>query len=341
MATLYAFLQSIADHLPDGIPTAEELDRIVDALSPVSAEQLEIEHLVMIGFDQMVRIGAAARFRDASGMFRYQMLREKTAADDAEVDAAFKREHERTAEEKATRMIELMVEMGVYEQYLDERGESVIRGLHKMTDAEGEFFNDTLEREDKRNATRDALLYLLTITGAVVDAAVEDLAGPLVTARPSHAEGEITTMLTDHAVGLLKHSIATIPHNERGAFLQHDLVEKMAEYLPAWMPDEHQDDPDVWLRVAVKLVETAMEKGGTHATGMLHFPHHDPEPYYPDQLMSDGKGYLIQQANMTLDFMKDHVELSTLKAKIAEAELAEARAWLAQEEARTASASTN
>ena len=35
------------------------------------------------------------------------------------------------------------------------------------SEAEGEFYNATLQREDKRNATRDAITYLLATTGAV------------------------------------------------------------------------------------------------------------------------------------------------------------------------------
>jgi hypothetical protein len=164
---MYAFIQSIADLLPDGIPTVEDLDPVIDALSPETTEWLGIRHLVFMGFEQLVKTGAAERFRDAHGMFQYRMLREKTPEDDAEVEAAFKREHERFADAKATRMLDLAVEMGVMEQFPGENGEMRIRELHKMTEAEREFYNATLQREDKRNAACDAITYLLTTTGAV------------------------------------------------------------------------------------------------------------------------------------------------------------------------------
>jgi hypothetical protein len=136
-------------------------------------------------------------------------------------------------------------------------------------------------------------------------------------------------MLNEDTMELLKHSIVTIQHDKRGAFLQTDLVEKLAKALSAWLPDEDENDPDVWTRMAKIIVKEAMHDDGTPANGMLHFPGFEPFPYTPDQLLSDSNGYLIQFANATPEFTQHAAELAQAEARIAQAEVAQAEARIA------------
>jgi hypothetical protein len=127
-------------------------------------------------------------------------------------------------------------------------------------------------------------------------------------------------MLNEETLAVLKYSIATIPHDERGAFLQSDLVEKLAENLPALWPNEDEDDLKLWLLVAAKIVTEAMDDDGTPANGMLHLPGFEPYPYLPDQLLSNGKGYLIRHDDATPEFTQHAAELARHAAEAAEAD---------------------
>ena len=124
-------------------------------------------------------------------------------------------------------------------------------------------------------------------------------------------------MLNAVTLATLKKVIATIPHDERGAFREDDLVAVLTQHLPALFPAFDEDDI---IRLADVIVEKAMEDGGTPAHGMMHFPAHEPYPYYPDQLLSDGKGYLIRLADATPQFMQHAAELAQADASVAEEE---------------------
>jgi hypothetical protein len=73
-------------------------------------------------------------------------------------------------------------------------------------------------------------------------------------------------MLNAKALALLKQVIATIPHDDRGAFKESDLIRKLAKDLPASCPDEDDGTAERWLLVAEKLVEEAMKDDGTPAS---------------------------------------------------------------------------
>jgi hypothetical protein len=122
-------------------------------------------------------------------------------------------------------------------------------------------------------------------------------------------------MLSEEALELLEQSIASIPHDERGAFLQSDLIVKLANALPAWCPETDQDDPKVWLGVAKMIVKEAMKDDGTPADGML--PGCKLLTYCPDQLLSDGKGYLIRFADAPPEFVEQWADLAVAEARIA------------------------
>jgi hypothetical protein len=127
-------------------------------------------------------------------------------------------------------------------------------------------------------------------------------------------------MLNAKTFALLKKVIATIPHDNRRAFRESDLILGLVENLPVLFPDQDADDLGMWTRIAKAIVKEAMDDEGTPAAGMLHLPGFDPYPYLPDQLLSDGKGYLTRHDDAWPEFTRHAAELAEAEARIAEAE---------------------
>lgn len=127
-------------------------------------------------------------------------------------------------------------------------------------------------------------------------------------------------MLLLNEVALLKKAIRATPHDVRNAFEENELVESLANLLPPQLTDDER------VRKAVLIIAIARQDDGTPATGMLHFPGIEPYPYRPDQLVSDGNGYLCRLADATPEFIVHEAEMAQQEALIAHASLWKANA---------------
>ena len=66
-------------------------------------------------------------------------------------------------------------------------------------------------------------------------------------------------MLNAKTFALLKKVIATIPHDNRRAFRESDLILGLVENLPVLFPDQDADDLGMWTRIAKAIVKEAMD----------------------------------------------------------------------------------
>jgi hypothetical protein len=115
-------------------------------------------------------------------------------------------------------------------------------------------------------------------------------------------------VVTEQWFDLLKAAIAATPHDERNAFKETDLVASLARLLPP-MHRQYSDLDDCgWIRVAEAIITTARQDDGTPPNGMVCCEGFE-YPYCPDQLASDGNGYLIRKADATLEFLKHELEV--------------------------------
>lgn len=120
-------------------------------------------------------------------------------------------------------------------------------------------------------------------------------------------------MLEPDEFNLLKKAICATPHDVRNAFEVNELVESLANLLPPRLTDKER------IREAMLIIAIARQDDGTPATGMIHLPGFEPYPYLPDQLVSDGNGYLIRRADATTEFIAHEAEMARQEARMAHA----------------------
>jgi hypothetical protein len=95
---IHALLEAVpqSERGPDGMPTEIAIraiaERIADQASPDELREAAVQRIVRLAeihFEMQVKMGAAERFRDAeTGEVRYRKLRDTTAAEETEIDAA-------------------------------------------------------------------------------------------------------------------------------------------------------------------------------------------------------------------------------------------------------------
>jgi hypothetical protein len=136
-------------------------------------------------------------------------------------------------------------------------------------------------------------------------------------------------MLEPDQFNLLKKAICATPHDVRNAFEVTDLVDSLANLLPARLTDKER------IREAMLIIAIARRDDGTPATGMIHFPGFE-YPYLPDKLVSDGNGYLIRLADAPIEFTAHEAEMAQHEAEDAQHE-----AEMARLEVRRANAANN